>query len=210
MRKFAVFIVLATLAGCQSTPVDTTPILLSPQKLDTVAMDTPYTALVGMVDTNLGPSSNETAFGPMINRYFLTDDFVVYQHLKVVEPFTPSAPEQSMIDQVMGSAAPAPQPVTSQTFEQLTYFLVNPDGIVTDFASGRLALNPSRCIQVDAVTELVSTCDDNALLERELSTYDEIVRTSTGALVSSWSSAAPAAAAVAPTDTATPPAPAAQ
>ncbi|MGB7432236.1 MAG: hypothetical protein WA921_07185 [Ahrensia sp.] len=191
MRRFIMLSALAVLVGCQSTPVDTTPILLSAQKLDAVAMDTAYTSLVGLTDENLG--SSETAFGPMINRYFLTDDFVVYQHLKVVEPFTPPAPEQSMIDQVMGSAAQTPQAVTTQTFEQLTYFLVNPDGIVTDFASGRLSQNPGRCIQVDAVTELVSTCDDNALLERELASFDQIVRTSNGAMVSSWSTAQPVA-----------------
>lgn len=196
MRRFIMLSALAVLVGCQSTPVDTTPIVLSAQKLDTVAIDRPYTSLVGLTDDNLGPA--ETAFGPMINRYFLTDDFVVYQHLKVVEPFTPPVSEPSMIDQVMGSVAQTPQPVTTQTFEQLTYFLVNPDGIVTDFASGRLAQNPSRCIQVDAVTELVTTCEDNALLERELASFDQIVRTSTGALVSSWSTAQPVVPDVAP------------
>lgn len=151
----------------------------------TVALDAPYTSLVALTDINLGPSPNETAFGPMINRYFLTDDFVVYQHLKVVEPFTPPLPDQSIVDQVLGSVD-TPQPVTTQTFEQLTYFLVNPDGIVTDFASGRLAPNATRCIQVNALTELVSQCDDNALLERELAAFDTIMRTSDGGAIAGW------------------------
>jgi len=171
------------LGGCQMTPVDRTPILLSGEKLETVALDEPYVSLVAMVDPNLGPTEFETAFGPMIGRYFLTDDFSVFRHLKHVQP---GASDGSIAGDVLGTAVEAETVASPQTFEQLTYFLVNPDGIVTGVASGRLATQETRCVRVEQATERVETCDESTLLDRDLDLFDRTVRTLDGLPVTSW------------------------
>jgi hypothetical protein len=188
---------LFTLGGCQVTPVDRTPILLSKGKLTAIALDEPYVSLVGLVDPNLGPSEVETAFGPMIGRYFLTDDFSVFRHLKHVR--ATAADDGSVTGEVLGTAAETEDGDTAAQmsgFEQLTYFLVNPDGVVTGIATGRLLSPQERCIRVDRATELVEKCESTALLDRDLDLFDRTVRTLDGQPLTSWVAQAPAQAPV--------------
>lgn len=175
---------VAALVACQSTPVDVTPIAASSEKLRAVALDESYVSLVALTDPNLGPSTAETAFGPLIGRYFLTDDFAVHRHLKPVRGL--ATPQPSATDRILGSAAEPVEPAPFAPYEQLTYFLVNPDGIVTGIATGRLVGETDRCIMVEPGTELVQTCDDPARLDADLRRLDATVRTLDGLPVSSW------------------------
>lgn len=169
-----VALVLGTASGC--TTVEPVPIALSVDTIAASTLDRPYTTAITLSDPAL-PEGTASAFGPQVGRYFLTGDFVVYRHLKSLA--APVA-DPSLTAEVLGTAVPG----QLAGVERLTYFLVNPDGIVTGVAAGQLAPDAARCIQV--TLDLATICEDIDRLSRDLQLFDVSVRTEDGLPVSSW------------------------
>lgn len=179
LRRIGALLAIAGVAACSS--VEPVPIALSIESTRAKALDRPYDSVVALPDPAL-ETSTAGAFGPVVGRYFLTGDFAVYRHLKAIP--APLA-DPSATAEVLGTVAPD----QLQTVERLTYFLVNPDGIVTGVASGQVQPDPARCIQVEF--ELPVICNDIDRLEANLREFDAAVRTSDGFPISVWTSQQP-------------------
>lgn len=120
------------------------------------------------------PAPSASVFGPVIARFFLADDFAVYRHGTPGDP-VPLAAATSNDPALDASSVPA---------DQLTYFLVAPDGTVTDYATGTTFPTPGGCIQIRP--DFVQKCDDATQFSAALDRLDGAVRTSKGTPVTAW------------------------
>ena len=176
------------LAAC--TVEDTVPVALTDRDRAALAVKKPYLSVISQMDASGRIAAPETAgvaapssgiFGPVIGRYFLGDDYVVYRHARQEAPVPLAAVTAG--DTSLGPIDRA-QPL------KLTYFLVAPEGIVTDYATGVIAAEAQGCIRVDAGA--ASVCTSQAELSRALGLLDAVMRTSAGNPVSAWDVNAPA------------------
>ncbi len=175
------------IAACTPSVEDTVPVVLTDRDRAALAVKKPYLAAVSQTSEGLptdaaGVAAPSTGpFGPVVGRYFLGDDYVVYRHARQDAPAPLAAVTAG--NTTFGPIDQA-QPL------KLTYFLVAPEGIITDYATGVIAAGAQSCIRVDLGT--VSSCADQTSLSAALSVLDGAVRTSSGNAVSSWDVNAPA------------------
>lgn len=67
---------------------------------------------------------------------------------------------------------------------RLSYFLVGPDGIVKDWATGSVPGNASSCITY--IGGIIQRCSDLTQFQTSLAIYDSRVLTKDGQPISSW------------------------
>ncbi|WP_226951468.1 hypothetical protein [Rhizobium terrae] len=166
------------------------------------AMGKPYTEIASLGQSPLEQLSGSGAtYGPMIGETRLTNGMVIYRHM------APGARTErgTNFAGLVGSSAVSEN-------NRLSYFLVGPDGIVRDWATGSVQGNASDCVHY--IGGIINRCSDMRQLQASLTLYDSQVRTQGGQPVSSWgqpaapggaSTPAPAAAAPAAPQVNTPP-----
>lgn len=188
-------LVVIGVASCQTVEnvMTSEPKVLSQSELTALMLDKPYLSSIASIKQTgfpkeaksngamVVPNASGSVFGPLISRYFLTEDFVVYRHGKQANPVPLSAVTAN--DTSLGPVDSA-QPVT------LTYFLVDPQGIVVDYATGSVTPDASGCITFSG--DSVITCDNATELSAALRRFDQSVITREGATVASWSGNTPA------------------
>jgi hypothetical protein len=116
----------------------------------------------------------------MIGETQLTNGTTIYRHM------APGARTESGTNfaGLVGSSS------VSQN-NRLSYFLVGPDGIVRDWASGSVQGTASDCVQY--IGGIINRCSDMRQLQASLALYDMRVATKAGQPISTWGQpAAPA------------------
>lgn len=130
-------------------------------------------------------STTEATFGPMIGETRLKNGMVVYRHI------APAARTETGTDfgGLVGSSS------VNQN-NRLSYFLVGPDGIVRDWATGSVQGNVSSCIYY--IGGIINRCTDAMQLQQSLALYDARVTTRDNRPISAWGEPAPAAPSTSP------------
>jgi hypothetical protein len=118
-------------------------------------------------------SGSGATFGPMIGETRLTNGMVIYRHM------APGARTErgTSFGGLVGSSAVSEN-------NRLSYFLVGPDGIVKDWATGSVQGNVRDCVQY--IGGIINRCSDVRQLQASLALYDSQVATKAGQPISSW------------------------
>ncbi|CAN7610894.1 hypothetical protein [Neorhizobium sp. LjRoot104] len=157
------------------------------------AMDRTYAEVANVGQSTLARlSGSEATFGPMIGATQLKNGMTVYRHI------APAAKTESgsSFGGLVGRS-------TVSQNNRLSYFLVGPDGIVKDWATGSVQGSTSDCVQY--IGGIINRCADMRQVQASLALYDMRVTTKGGQPVSAWGEAAlPSAEAPAPNPSASP------
>lgn len=176
IRLAIVTIVATLLAGCTSTPE--TLQSMGDRNYMRYASGKPYAQIAGQTTTSLdGLLGGATIYGPMIGAYALADGDRVYRHIDNVESSSTSV-----------DAGIVMRRESVATRYRLAYFRVGPDGIVKDWATGALPGERLGCTWYAA--GFIRQCAGDEQRLQSLAVYDSLVRTSSGAPLSAWGSAA--------------------
>ena len=145
------------------------------------ALGKPYQEVANLGQSPMARLSGSGAtFGPMIGETQLTNGTTIYRHM------APGARTESGTNfaGLVGSSS------VSQN-NRLSYFLVGPDGIVKDWATGSVQGTASDCVQY--IGGIINRCSDMRQLQASLALYDMRVATKAGQPISTWGQpAAPA------------------
>jgi hypothetical protein len=148
------------------------------------ALGKPYqqVAAIGQSPLERLSGNDRATFGPPIGSTALADGSVIHRHM------APGARTEtgSSFGGLVGTS-------TQSTNMRLSYFLVGPDGIVRDWATGSVQGSTSDCISY--IGGIINRCTDTRQLEGSLALYDSRVLTRGGQPISSWGAPAPVAAA---------------
>jgi len=151
------------------------------------AMDRPYTEVANVGQSTLARlSGSDATFGPMIGSTQLKNGMIIYRHI------APAARTESgsSFGGLVGRS-------TVSQNNRLSYFLVGPDGIVKDWATGSVQGSTSDCVQY--IGGIINRCADTQQLQASLALYDMRVTTKGGQSVSAWGEpAVPAVSSPAP------------
>ncbi|WP_244474643.1 MULTISPECIES: hypothetical protein [unclassified Rhizobium] len=183
MRAGFVMMVLVGLAGC--TAVAEKAEVAANRSYTSYALGKPYQQVAGLGQSPLEQlaGSEGASFGPVIGSTPLANGLVIYRHM------APGARTETGSDFV-GLAGRQ----TVSTRNRLSYFLVGPDGIVKDWATGSVQGSTADCITY--IGGLINRCTDTRQFDMALAVYDSQVLTKDGQPISVWG--APAIAGVAP------------
>lgn len=118
-------------------------------------------------------SGRKSAFGPLIGSTQLQNGMTIYRHIAPSSEATSGASFGGLI----GTSA-------SQTNFRLSYFLVGPDGLVKDWATGSVPGNASDCVTF--IAGIVQKCREVQRLQASLQLYDARVRTRSGQPIAQW------------------------
>lgn len=144
------------------------------------ALGRPYqqVAAVGTSPLDRLAGNDGATFGPMIGATPLSNGMVIFRHI------APAARTETgtSFAGVVGTSG-------SSERDRLSYFLVGPDGIVKDWATGQVQGTASSCISY--IGGIVNRCSDTTQLRAALDYYDAQVTTRGGQPVSSWGTAEP-------------------
>lgn len=189
MRAFAVVGVLALLAGCSS--VTEKAETMANRSFTSYALGKPYAqvASIGTSPLERLAGNDEASFGPLLGSTRLTNGMTIYRHM------APAARTEtgSSFGGLVGTSS-----VSNNN--RLSYFLVGPDGIVKDWATGSVTGNASSCISY--IGGIIQKCSDVAQFQTSLTLYDARVLTKDGQPISVWG--APEAVPSLPASTAKP------
>jgi hypothetical protein len=145
------------------------------------ALGKPYAQIASIGTSPLEQlSGNDRAtFGPMLGATPLTNGMTIYRHM------APSARTET-------GTSFAGLVGTSSTSDnnRLSYFLVGPDGIVKDWATGSVTGNASDCVSY--IGGIIKKCSDVRQFNAALSLYDARVQTKDGQPISVWGQPKPA------------------
>lgn len=149
------------------------------------ALGKPYAEVAGLGTSPLERlSGNDRAtFGPLLGATPLTNGMTIYRHM------APSARTETGTDfgGLVGTSSVSDN-------NRLSYFLVGPDGIVKDWATGSVPGNASSCITY--IGGIIQRCSDLTQFQASLTLYDARVLTKDGQPISVWGAPATAAAPV--------------
>lgn len=138
------------------------------------AMDRPYAEVANVGQSPLARlSGSEATFGPMIGSTQLKNGMTVYRHM------APAAKTESgsSFGGLVGRS-------TVSQNNRLSYFLVGPDGIVKDWATGSVQGSTSDCVQY--IGGIINRCADMRQVQASLALYDMRVTTKGGQPISAW------------------------
>lgn len=192
----AVMVALAGLSGC--TQVAQKAETAANRSFTSYALGKPYAevASLGTSPMERLAGNDRATFGPLLGSTPLANGMTIYRHM------APSARTETGTDfgGLVGTSS-----VSSNN--RLSYFLVGPDGIVKDWATGSVPGNASSCISY--IGGIIQRCSDLTQFEASLTLYDARVLTKDGQPISVWGAPATMAAVPAsPTSSAKPTRPA--
>ncbi|MCY1667990.1 hypothetical protein [Rhizobium sp. SL86] len=189
----AVMVALAGLSGC--TQVAQKAETAANRSFTSYALGKPYAevASLGTSPMERLAGNDRATFGPLLGSMPLANGMTIYRHM------APSARTETGTDfgGLVGTSS-----VSSNN--RLSYFLVGPDGIVKDWATGSVPGNASSCISY--IGGIIQRCSDLTQFEASLTLYDARVLTKDGQPISVWG--APATTAAVPAASAKPTRPA--
>ncbi|MGE6739959.1 hypothetical protein ACQKGC_06760 [Allorhizobium pseudoryzae] len=178
---------MATLSGCSQVAEKAET--AANRSFTSYALGKPYAEVAGLGTSPLErlAGNDRATFGPLIGTTALVNGLTIYRHM------APSARTETGSDfgGLVGTSS-----VSSNN--RLSYFLVGPDGIVKDWATGSVPGNASSCISY--IGGIIQRCSDLTQYEASLTLYDARVLTKDGQPISVWGAPAvmaPAPAAVA-------------
>lgn len=173
MRAFAVVGMLALLAGCSS--VTEKAETMANRSFTSYALGKPYTqvASIGTSPLERLAGNDEASFGPLLGSTRLTNGMIIYRHM------APAARTETgaSFGGLVGTSS-----VSNNN--RLSYFLVGPDGIVKDWATGSVTGNASSCISY--IGGIIQKCSDVEQFQTSLTLYDARVLTKDGQPISVW------------------------
>jgi len=151
------------------------------------ALGKPYqqVAAIGQSPLEQLAGNDGATFGPLIGATPLSNGMTIYRHM------APGAQTERGSD-IMGLAGRQ----SVSTRNRLSYFLVGPDGIVKDWATGSVQGSTTDCISY--IGGLINRCTDTRQVEMALSIYDSMVLTKGGQQISVWGTPAATAGGTAP------------
>lgn len=180
MRLASLLLVSLLLTACGS--VTEKAETMANRSFTSYALGKPYAQVASIGTSPLEQlSGNDRAtFGPMLGATPLTNGMTIYRHM------APSARTEtgSSFAGLVGTS-------TVSDNNRLSYFLVGPDGIVKDWATGSVTGNASDCVSY--IGGIIKKCSDVKQFNAALSLYDARVLTKDGQSISVWGTPKPAA-----------------
>ncbi|MBO3759358.1 hypothetical protein [Ciceribacter sp. L1K22] len=144
------------------------------------ALGRPYAQVAGLGQSPMDQlaGNDRATFGPMLGSTQLANGMTIYRHM------APAARTEtgSSFGGLVGRE-------TVSTNNRLSYFLVGPDGIVKDWATGSVQGATSDCVTY--IGGIINRCSDTAQLQAALSFYDSRVLTKDGQPITVWGAPAP-------------------
>lgn len=173
MRSSIAILGVMGLAAC--TAVAEKAEVAANRSFTSYALGKPYQQVAALGQSPLDQlSGNESAsFGPAIGSTPLANGMVIQRHM------APAARTETGSD--FGGLAGRQ---TVSTRNRLSYFLVGPDGIVKDWATGSVLGTTADCITY--IGGLINRCTDTRQLDMALAVYDAQVLTKDGQPISVW------------------------
>ena len=126
-------------------------------------------------------SGSGPVFGPMIGMTRLTNGMTIYRH---IAPGARTETNASFVGLVGRE--------TVSHRNRLSYFLVGPDGVIKDWATGSVEGTTNDCIRY--IGGLIQKCTDASQLQASLALYDIRVLTKDNKPITSWGEPVPAVA----------------
>ncbi len=172
ISRMALMAMIAVLSGCIGPPEKV--VEMANRSYMRAAMGKPYQQVAdSRLPGSLIPGQGEPAYGPMIGSYRLENGDMVYRHIG------DGATSTSSTD--FGSLAGGER---KSVLLRLAYFRVGADGIIRDWATGSLAGGQTACRYY--IAGIFQRCTDIEAQRQSFAIYDSLVKTSSGAPLSSW------------------------
>ncbi|MFN3658529.1 MAG: hypothetical protein ACK4UO_14870 [Pseudolabrys sp.] len=144
------------------------------------ALGRPYAEVASLGHSPLErlAGNDRATFGPMLGATPLTNGMTIYRHM------APSARTETgtSFAGLVGTS-------TVSDNNRLSYFLVGPDGIVKDWATGSVTGNASDCVTY--IGGIIRKCSDVKQYNAALSLYDARVLTQSGQPITVWGTPRP-------------------
>ena len=142
----------------------------------------PYAEIANLGNSpleRLSINADRATFGPMIGATPLTNGMTIYRHM------APATRKETSTNfgGLIGTS-------TADNNNRLSYFLVGPDGIVKDWATGAVQGSTSDCISY--IGGIIRKCQDTRQVLAALAFYDSRVKTKDGQPISVWGQPVPA------------------
>ncbi|MCO5732083.1 hypothetical protein [Rhizobium sp. SSA_523] len=171
---------LAGLAGCSQVAQKAEA--AANRSFTSYALGRPYAevASIGTSPLERLSGSDRATFGPLLGATRLANGMTIYRHM------APSARTETGTDfaGLVGTSS-------VRSNNRLSYFLVGPDGIVRDWATGSVPGDASSCITY--IGGIIERCSDLMQYEASLTLYDARVQTKDGRPISAWGEPLPTA-----------------
>ncbi|MGF0536834.1 hypothetical protein ACQQ2Q_02490 [Agrobacterium sp. ES01] len=181
------FVISAALSGCLqatddlaqsaksvSPSVETATASADPVTGQSVGQ--PYAKVLAAAHANQGDGTTEPALGPMIGATVLASGAMVYRHLAPADTTSAST----------GYAEPNGKPLPYER-ERLVYFLVGPDGVVRDWASGYTPGGTGNCFGgLKGASSGGYACAQADLKQAVVAMFDAAVKTRSGQPIGVW------------------------
>ncbi|MCL6709595.1 hypothetical protein M8R20_21635 [Pseudomonas sp. R2.Fl] len=184
--RFSIMLPLAAMlavAGCSSVAEKAES--AANRSFTSYALGKPYTqvASVGQSPLELLAGNDRATFGPMLGATQLENGMTVYRHMAPAAQMETSSSFGGLVGRESVS-----------TNNRLSYFLVGPDGIVKDWATGSVQGATTDCVTY--IGGIINRCSDTAQLQAALAFYDSRVLTKGGQPITAWGTPAAAASAL--------------
>ncbi len=166
-------LVVASLCGCSQVAQKAEA--AANRSFTSYALGKPYAqvASIGTSPMEQLAGNDRATFGPLLGSTRLSNGMTIYRHM------APSARTETGTDfgGLVGTSSVSDN-------NRLSYFLVGPDGIVKDWATGSVPGNASSCISY--IGGIIQRCSDLKQFEASLTLYDARVLTKDGQPISVW------------------------
>jgi hypothetical protein len=185
MRRSIMLSLAAMLAVTGCTAVAEKAESAANRSFTSYALGKPYTQVASIGQSPLEQlSGNDRAtFGPMLGATQLDNGMTIYRHMAPAAQVETSSSFGGLVGRE-----------TVSTNNRLSYFLVGPDGIVKDWATGSVQGATTDCVTY--IGGIINRCSDTAQLQAALAFYDSRVQTRGGQPITTWGTPAVVAAAV--------------